>query len=227
MHEMPVPGDASMPAMWMPTPGQTWAGSAAFIGMWITMTAAMMLPSLVTMLRRYLRAVDFTSRSHAVPLTALVACGYLFVWAVLGIVVHLASAAFAAIGIDRMSLARGAPIVIGMTVFTAGAWQLTAAKARRLACCARLPMRGRTLRADAPTAWELGLRLGIDCARCCGNLMAIPLAVGLMDLRTMTVVGAAIALERLAPNGVRVAQVIGVALLGAGLGLVVRAVGLG
>jgi predicted metal-binding membrane protein len=35
-------------------PGQTWPGAAAsFLGMWVVMMVAMMLPSLVPMLRRY------------------------------------------------------------------------------------------------------------------------------------------------------------------------------
>ena len=46
---------ASMPAMvWMPMPGQTWAGAAAsFLGIWVVMMAAMMLPSLAPLLERY------------------------------------------------------------------------------------------------------------------------------------------------------------------------------
>ena len=38
-------------------PGQTWPGAAAsFLGMWVVMTVAMMLPSLVPMLWRYRQA---------------------------------------------------------------------------------------------------------------------------------------------------------------------------
>jgi hypothetical protein len=45
-----------------------------------------------------------------------------------------------------------------------------------------------------------------------------------MDLRAMTVVVAAITLERLAPAGERVARAIGVVVVGAGLFLTARAV---
>jgi predicted metal-binding membrane protein len=39
---------------WMPMCGQTWAAAAAsFLGMWVVMTVAMMLPSLTPMLWRY------------------------------------------------------------------------------------------------------------------------------------------------------------------------------
>jgi predicted metal-binding membrane protein len=57
--------------------------------------------------------------------------------------------------------------------------------------------------------------------------MAILLVLGVMDLRAMAVVAAAIAVERLAPAGEHVARVIGIAVVGAGLFLIVRAAGLG
>ena len=56
--------------------------------------------------------------------------------------------------------------------------------------------------------------------------MAILLVVGVMDLRAMALATAAITIERLAPSGERVAQVIGAAAVGAGLFLVAHATGL-
>jgi predicted metal-binding membrane protein len=47
--------------------------------------------------------------------------------------------------------------------------------------------------------------------------MAILLVIGVMDLRVMAVVTAAITVERLAPVGERVARAIGVVAVGAGL----------
>jgi predicted metal-binding membrane protein len=57
--------------------------------------------------------------------------------------------------------------------------------------------------------------------------MAILLVIGVMDLRAMAVVAAAITVERLAPAGERVAQAIGALVAGAGLLLIARATGLG
>ena len=57
--------------------------------------------------------------------------------------------------------------------------------------------------------------------------MVILLVVGLMDLRAMAVVTAAITVERLAPAGERVARVTGAVVVGAGLFLIARAAGLG
>ena len=67
MGEMPMPGGWTMSMTWMRMPGQTWLGAAAsFLGMWVVMTAAMMLPSLVPMLTRYRQAVARTDRRGSV-----------------------------------------------------------------------------------------------------------------------------------------------------------------
>src|SRR5205823_2612192 len=53
------------------------------------------------------------------------------------------------------------------------------------------------------------------CTHCCVGLMAILLVIGVMDLRAMAVVAAAITVERLAPAGERVARAIGAVVFGA------------
>jgi predicted metal-binding membrane protein len=57
--------------------------------------------------------------------------------------------------------------------------------------------------------------------------MAILLCVGVMDLRAMAVVMAAITVERVAPDGERVARSLGAIVVGAGLFLIARAAGIG
>jgi predicted metal-binding membrane protein len=87
--------------------------------------------------------------------------------------------------------------------------------------------RGRVVRTDAVTAWRHGLRLGVHCGYCCAGLTAAFLVTGVMDLRAMAAVTAAIAFERLAPDGGRIARVIGAVVVGVGLLLIARAVGPG
>lgn len=187
----------------------------SFLGMWAAMMVPMMLPSLVPMLARYRRAVGGQSGARLGALTALAGVGYFSVWAVLG------TAAFA---LDA-ALARAVPGAAGAVVVAAGAIQLTAWKARQLACCRTSPGRGRRLPADAATAWRHGLRLGLRCGGCCAGPMAILLVAGVMDLRAMAVATAAITAERLAPGGERVARAIGAVAVGAGVFLIARAAG--
>ena len=227
MGEMPMPGGWTMSMIWIRIPGQTWPGAAAsFLGMWVVMTAAMMLPSLVPMLWRYRRAVRGPGEARLGLLTAFVAAGYFFVWTLFGMAVFPLGVALAAIEMRQPALARAVPIASAVVILLAGSLQRTTWKARRLAFCRETPARGLTLPADASTAWRHGLCLGLHCAYSCAALMAIVLVIGIMDLRAMAVVTAAITAERLAPTGVRVARAMGSVVVGAGLFLIARAAGL-
>ncbi len=226
--ETPMPGGWTMSMTWMRMPGQTWAGAAAtFLGMWVVMMVAMMTPSLVPMLWRYRQAVGSTGGTRLGALTALVGLGYFVVWTVFGMAAYPLGVALAEVEMQQPALARAVPIVVGLVVVIAGAFQFTAWKMRPLACCRKGPGPDRTLPADAGTAWRHGLRLGLHCSRCCAGLMAILLVIGVMDLRAMAVVTAAITIERLAPAGARVARAIGVVVVGAGVLLITREAGLG
>ena len=228
MGEMPMPGGWTMSMAWMRMTGQTWpVAVTSFVGMWVMMMMAMMLPSLAPMLWRYRRAVGRTGETRLGRLTALVGVGYFLVWTVFGMAIFPLGLALAAVEMQQPALARAVPIAVGIVILTAGSLQLTAWKARHLACCREALGHGRTLPTDAGTAWRHGLRLGLHCSYCCGGLMAILLVIGAMDLRAMAVVAAAIAVERLAPAGERVARVTGAVAVGAGLFLIARAAGLG
>jgi predicted metal-binding membrane protein len=228
MGEMPMPGGWTMSMAWMRMCGQTWPGAvASFLGMWIVMMVAMMLPSLVPMLWRYRQAVGRLGAMRLAWLTTLVAGGYFCVWAGFGMVAFPLGIALAALAMELPALARAVPLAVAAVVLITGSLQLTAWKARQLACCREAPARGGRLPADAATAWMHGLRLGLRCSRCCFGLMAILLVSGVMDLRVMAVVTAAITLERLAPAGERVARATGAVAVGTGLFLLVRAAGLG
>jgi predicted metal-binding membrane protein len=224
MAGMPMPGDWTMSMAWMRMSGQSWSAAAAsFLGMWIVMMVAMMMPSLVPMLGRYRRGVAGRGRLGA--LTVLVGSGYFFVWTLFGVLVFPLGVALATIAMAMPALARAVPVAIGFVVVLAGVLQFTAWKARHLACCRGASGRGCVISADFHTAWKYGVRLGIHCTYCCAGLTAVLLVVGVMDLRAMAVVGGAITLERLAPAGYRVAKVVGVVVVGAGLYLIARDVG--
>jgi len=243
---MPMPGGWTMSMTWMRMPGQAWSAAAmSFLGMWVAMTVTMMLPSLVPMLWRYRLTVAGSGTENLGRLTGLAGLGYFVVWSVVGIVVFPAGAALAMLEMQEPWLARAVPAVTGVGVVLLGALQLTTWKARRLECwqeaqgCRTLSTgkgtgtgtgagtgaaagaRSGGTRPTPAAAWHHGLRLGLQCAACCANLMAIPLVIGIMDLRAMAVTTAAITLERLAPAGQWVARAVGVLMVGAGLALIV------
>src|SRR5437870_13766366 len=182
MGEMPMSGGWTMSMAWMRMPGQTWPGAAAsFLGMWVVMMVAMMLPSLVPMLWRYRQAVGSTGEARRARLTALVGVGYFSVWTVFGMAAFPLGVALAAVEMQQPALARAVPIAVGVVVLIAGALQFTARKSRHLACCREVPASGRALSGDAGSAWRHGVRLGIHCSHCCAGLTAMFLVMGVMD----------------------------------------------
>jgi predicted metal-binding membrane protein len=220
---MPMPGGWTMSMVWMPMPGQTWPGAAAsFLGMWIAMMPAMMLPSLLPMLRGYRASVAAAAGARLGRLTVLVGVAYFSVWTALGLAVFPAGVWLAALEMRLPAVSRAVPFAAGAVVLIAGLFQLSGWKARRLACCREAHAHGGALAGDAGTAWRHGVRLGLWCAGCCGNLMAMLLVAGVMDLRAMMVVTAAITAERLVPGGERVARAIGAAVVAAAAFMLAR-----
>lgn len=228
MGGMAMPGGWSMSMAWMPQPGQAWpVAAASFLAMWVVMTMAMMLPSLVPTLWRYREAMDRSSGARPGLLTALVGLGYFSVWTGFGAAAFPLGAALAVAEMRQPALAGAVPLATGAVVLIAGCFQFTGWKLRQLACCREAPAGASRLPAGAGAAWRHGLGLGLHCIRCCAGLMLVLLVIGITDLRVMAVVTAAITAERLAPAGEHVARAIGVLVVGAGLFLLARAAGLG
>ena len=213
---MRMPGGWSMSMAWMRMPRQTWPGAAlAFEAMWVPMMVAMMLPSIAPVL---------WSARGAEWAAAKVAAGYFLVWALVGLAVYPMGVGLAAAEMRWVGFARAAPAATGLVLLLAGLLQLTAWKTRELARCR--PGSGCVLRASSPRAggaFRSGARVGVHCCLCCGSLVAVQLALGVMDLGAMAAVAFAITAERLAPRPATAARATGVVLLAAGALLFARA----
>ena len=224
---MPMPGGWTMSMAWMRMPGETWLGAAAsFLGMWEIMMVAMMMPPLAPMLWRYRQVVSGTGEAQPSGLTVLVGMGYFLIWAVFGMLVFPLGIALTTAAMQYPALARSVPIAIGLVVLIGGSLQFTAWKARHLACCREAPLGEHILPANAVTAWRHGLHLGLHCSQCCAGLIMILVVIGVMDIRAMAVVAAAITVERLLPASERIARTVGAITMGVGLFLIARAAGL-
>jgi predicted metal-binding membrane protein len=220
---MPMTGGWSMSMAWMRMPGQTWPGAGAtFLGMWIVMMAAMMLPSLYPALSSYGRSIRDIKETSSLGLTAIAAAGYFFVWAVLGAAAYPLGVAVTAAEMRSPALARLAPFATGAVLLAAGIVQLTAWKARQLRFCREAPC-GPAVTSASAGAWKHGLRLGARCAACCAGFMTVLLVLGVMNLAVMAVVAAAITAERWAPRPERAARVTGALAMAAGLFFIARA----
>jgi predicted metal-binding membrane protein len=224
---MPMPGGWTMSMAWMRMPGQTWVvTTAVFLGMWVVMMVAMMLPSLVPILWRYRQTLATIRATHLGRLTAVVGVGYFFVWTIFGIAAFPVGVYLATMEMQQPALSRAVPVAAALVILGAGALQFTAWKVRQLTCFREATDLGEIRTADTRTAWRYGLRLGLNCGPCCANLMIILLVAGVMNLAAMAVVTIAITAERLVPAGDRVARAIGAITVATGLVLVARASGI-
>ena len=227
MEGMSMPGGWTMSMTWMRMPGQSWfAAATAFLGMWVVMMVAMMLPSLTPMLWRYRQAIGEIDDARRDRLTALVGVGYFAVWTLLGSVIFPLGVLLAALAMHFPALASKVPVAAGAVITIAGVMQFTSWKMRYLNCCRRSLEQGYTLRPDSSTAWRHGLRLGLRCCYCCASQTAILLVLGVMNVGAMVVMAAAISAERLAPTGERIARATGAVAIGAGVFMMMRSLGI-
>jgi predicted metal-binding membrane protein len=174
-------------------PGTDLGGLGWFLGIWVTMCVAMMLPSaapvltLVAQLRR--------TRSAAVFVV-----GYLAGWLVYGL------AAYAVYRAARGAVPAwhaGGAWVAGGALVLAGAYQLSPRKLRYLRDC-RSPLRLLLHMPDgAIGAARSGFAYGSVCVGCCLALMGALFVLGVMSLFWMAAAGLAIAAEKLLPRGER------------------------
>jgi predicted metal-binding membrane protein len=198
-------------------PGTMGLAVLPFLGLWVVMMAAMMLPSVAPVAVLWTRLISGVSAGpgRVVRMSAFLA-GYLLAWAAVGAV------AFAALaGTGRLVTA--SPVAakwLGVAIFVAaGSYQLTPWKDWCLRRC-RSPVgalmyylgfkgRSRDVR--------VGLHHGATCAGCCWGLMIVLIAVGVMNVAVMAALAAVIFAEKLWRHGKPFGRAVGVVLVAAGV----------
>ena len=158
-----------------------------------------------------------------IPLGLLVLTSSHQEWVKAGLGIFIMGAALTSAEMRLPALAHGAPFATGAVVLIAGATQFTAWKTRQLACCRTAPGSGEAVCGIADAPWRHGVHFGWRCVHCCAGLTATLVVMGVMDLRAMLLVTAAITAERVAAGGPRIARVTGAILVGVGLMLIAQA----
>ncbi len=219
-----MPGGWTLSMTWMRMPGWTWLGTGAvFMGMWLVMMVAMMLPSLVVVLLGYRRAVCRLNQAQLGGLTVLAGAAYFLVWAVFGAAAYPVGVSLAAAELRWPALARSVPVLTGLALLVAGCLQLTAWKARQLERCREATGCREPPALDARGACQHGLRYGVHCSLCCSGFMTVLLAAGMMDLGAIAIVAVAITAERLAPRPEWTARAAGAVVVATGALVIARA----
>ena len=167
-----------------------------FLGIWVVMMAAMMLPSAIPTVTLYGSLAK--ERRHLASV-AFVA-GYLAVWAAAGLVAFALATAGGRVAGGVLAWDRAGRWAAGATLLVAAAYQLTPLKDACLAKC-RSPL-GFLLGSWRPGVvggLRLGLASGAWCAGCCWALMASLFALGVMSIGWTAFVAGVVALEKLLP----------------------------
>ncbi|HXY44798.1 MAG TPA: DUF2182 domain-containing protein [Acidimicrobiales bacterium] len=176
-----------------------WSGLGSlgwFIGVWVVMMGAMMLPAVAPTVALYARMTR--RRSPTWPL--LFTIGYLLDWAVAGLLTFGVGKLIGWAAGSSVTWDRAGQDLAGATVIAAAIYQLTPLKEACLGKC-RSPL-GLLLGSwrDGPAgALRMGARNGFWCLGCCWALMAALFALGVMSIEWMALVAALITVEKTVP----------------------------
>jgi predicted metal-binding membrane protein len=182
-------------------------GAVEFLVMWITMMAAMMLPTIAPVVLAH-HAYSLGRWESRLSTPAFVT-GYMLVWSAVGIVVWLAQWADDAVA-SRWLL----PLAGGILVF-AGLYQFTPWK-RRCADICRSPLTFvyvHDLSRGLRNALRAGMIHGAYCLGCCWAEMAVLIVVGLTNLPAMAILFLLFLAEKYWKQGRAVANVAGIGLI--------------
>ncbi len=198
-------------AMWRAlSGGEVLVPLALYIGGWLLMTTAMMLPTTLPLLDRFDRLVR--ERSDRRLLLALVIGGYLAVWLGFGAVAHLADDELHQAA-RRSSWLLFNGWAVGAAIFAlAGLFQFSSLKYHCLTKCrtpfsfiakhwhGRSPMRNALL---------LGTDHGVFCVGCCWAIMLLMFVVGSGNIGWMLALGVIMAVEKNLRWGARLGRPLG------------------
>ena len=178
-------------------PGTALGSVGWFTGVWATMMAAMMLPSLAPTAAVFAMLVR-----RELSRVLLFAGGYLLVWSVAGVgaygLFELGKSLFA----GSLAWHSGGRWLAGGVLALAALYQLTPLKrAFLLRCRSPLGFLDASWQNTRPGALAMGLRNGGWCLGCSWALMAALFALGVMSLTWMGLIAVLVALEKVGPWG--------------------------
>ncbi len=193
--------------------------ASVLLAMWVTMTAAMMLPTVAPIVLAHL-AVTRQRGGGMLPTVAFVG-GYLLVWSAIGVLPMLAYWGFAQLD-DDAGQAPWLHALAGTILAVAGVYQFTSWKRICLEGC-QSPLAfvvSHDFGGGAFGALRAGAVHGVYCLGCCWAVMAVLVVVGLMNLMWMAAMVVLFFAEKHWKHGLALAKTSGVALVVLGAAVV-------
>jgi predicted metal-binding membrane protein len=180
------------------------------------MMVGMMNPSALPMILLHERVQQHNlGEGPALQLSALFTLGYLLAWGLFSLVATSLQWGLQSAGwLSPMSMSVGT--TLGSVLFAAaGIYQLTPLKNACLKHCrspAEFLVEHR--RTGLAGAVLTGIHHGLYCVGCCAVLMLLLFTAGVMNLIWVATIAAFVLIEKLAPHGLWIARIGGVAMLG-------------
>lgn len=200
-------------------PGTDLGGLGWYVGIWVTMMAAMMFPSAAPMVLLFHRvSSERAKRGQTFVPTWVFALSYLAVWTLFGLAAYGLYRLVAHFDFGFLGWDRGGSYVAGGAIAAAGLYELTPLKSVCLRHC-RSPLHfvmGHW-RQGRLGAIRMGVEHGAYCVGCCWGLMIVLFALGVMSLTWMAVVAALIFAQKLLPYGEYLTRVFAVGFIAAGI----------
>lgn len=218
-------GGASMSSGVMATTPRSWSAIdwMAMLVMWWVMMAAMMLPSATQMILVF-ATVNRKRRARGAGHvgTAVFGAGYLIAWGGFSLLATVAQWGLEQMALLTPMMTTGSPVFGGLLLIAAGIYQFTPLKHACLHHC-RSPFdfvinRWREGRGGAVS---MGLEHGLFCLGCCWMTMALLFVFGVMNLLWIAALSVLVLVEKAVPGGVWFARAGGLAMVAAGLVLLV------
>lgn len=200
-------------------PGADLGGFGWYAGIWVTMMAAMMLPSVAPMVLLFARiSAEARRRGRRSVPTWVFVSSYIAVWALYGLVAYGLFRLVRTLNFGFLAWDRAGPYVVGVAIVGAGIYELTPLKSTCLRHC-RSPIHFILggWRAGWLGAIRMGSEHGVYCAGCCWGLMVVLFALGVMSPFWMVLVAAVIFAQKILPGGERATRAIAVALVALGI----------
>ena len=204
-------------AMLMMPMSSLWSAAniiAIFI-MWSLMMMAMMLPSAAPMILTFVGL----SRQNRMKFSTISFTGaYLVIWIIFSVGAVIIQWLLQHTGLMSAKMVTSNELLSGILLITVGVLQFSPLKKSCLKYC-RSPISFLMTdwRKGIKGAWIMGFRHGWYCLGCCYALMLLLFVGGVMNLAWVASLKLAVAIEKMTPRGESIAQLLGGALILAGV----------
>lgn len=189
-----------------------------YLLMWLIMIAAMMLPSVIPKVLSFAHDAKQPHTSWIAPWFFVL--GYFVAWSFYGLLSYIGyllieeTQAISTVWVQYGSL------ITGITLIVVGLYQITPFKNNFLKNCRHATQDKYFEKKEGISPLRVGIEHGLQCMGSCGGLMLTMFAIGMMNLGWMGILAVLTLLEKVLPQGEKLATWGGIVFMVLGLWIV-------